>query len=239
MTSLTGMVAEQPRKYRLDPVRIINTAEKLAINVENALPNTTLAGLAKDLAQTARETDQLVKQAARPIYTIRLLSLLAVAIGIAAPLYLLGLLHVKWEFETVTDLFEAADAGFNLILLLAGALWFLFTLESRIKRNRVLESISELREFTHVIDITQLYYTPDIYVSDAEDSPSRFDHTYLFFCTQMLGVITNLAALYTRGASSDSIWRAASEVETLANSIATKLVSKTETVHLMSTANRR
>jgi hypothetical protein len=239
MTSLTGMVAEQPRKCRLDPERIILTADKLAINVEQALPQTTLAGLAKDLAQIARETDQRVKHAARPIYTIRLLSLLAVAGGIAAPLYLLGHLSAKWEFETVTDLFEAADAGFNLILLLAGALWFLFTLESRIKRNRVLEFIGELREFTHVIDVTQLYYTPDLYASDGQDSPSRFDYTYLFFCTQMLGVITNLAALYTRSAPSDSIWRAASEVETLANAIATKLVSKTETVHLISTANRR
>ena len=67
-------------------------------------------------------------------------------------------------------MFEATDAGFNLLVLLAGALWFFITLEARIKRKKALASIEELREFTHVIDSTQLYYTPELYEADAANS---------------------------------------------------------------------
>ena len=50
----------------------------------------------------------------------------------------------------------------------------------------------------------------------------------------MLAVISNLAPLYTRGAAGDSIWRAAADIELLANAIATKLTSKAETVRVVS-----
>jgi hypothetical protein len=80
--------------------------------------------------------------------------------------------------------------------------------------------------------VTQLYYTPDLYKADAASSHSslNLDYTYLLFCTQMLGVINNLAPLYTRGAAGDSIFRAVSEVEMLANAITAKLQSKVGTV---------
>ena len=57
----------------------------------------------------------------------------------------------------------------------------------------------ELRELIHVIDATQLYYTPDLYNHDAANprTPLDSDYTYLLFCTQMFAVISNLAALYT------------------------------------------
>ena len=146
---------------------------------------------------------------------------------------------ISWTIYThvgssarLPSLFEATDAGFNLLVILAGALWFLITLEARLKRKRALGSIEELREFIHVIDLTQLYYTPELYKPDAANSQNAwgFDYTYLLFCTQMIGVISNLAALYTRGAAGDSVLRAASDVEMLTNAVTTKLLSKVEIV---------
>ena len=63
-------------------------------------------------------------------------------------------------------------------------------------------------------------------------TPWIFDHTYLLFCTQMFGVISNLAALYTRDEAGDSIMRAASDLEMLANALSHKLYSKAEMVRL-------
>ncbi len=104
------------------------------------------------------------------------------------------------------------------------------TLEARIKRKEALGFIEELREFAHVIDVTQLYYTPQLYRphNDARPRNSAIDETYLLYCTQMLGVISNLAPLYTRGATGDSILRAASEVQMLAMAITTKHLAKAE-----------
>ena len=124
------------------------------------------------------------------------------------------------------------------MVALAGALWFLITLEARLKRKRALDSLQELREFIHVIDATQRYYTPDLYRQDGE-GPShsrRFDHTYLLFCSQMLGVISNLAALYTRGSAGDSIMRASADIEMFATALTSKLYAKAEFVRLSATS---
>ena len=227
-------VAVPQQRHRLDPARIIETAENLAREVGERLPGSSLAGLAVELAQIAHATNERARQARRPIYAIRVVSLVAVSASLLALWYLVGHIHTRWVFGTITEVFEAADAGFNLLILLAGALWFLITFENRIKRKKTLMFIEELREFLHVIDVTQLYYTPVLYNPDpgvARTSVS-LDYTYFLFCTQMLAVIGNLAPLYTRGAADDSIMRAASEVELLANAITDKLLSKAETVRL-------
>jgi hypothetical protein len=225
--------------HRLDPARIIETAEDLARRVGEKLPGSRLSAFAVALVQIARQTDGRAREARRPILAIRLASALATAASLLGLWYLASRIHTRWEFGTITEVFEAADAGFNLVVILAGALWFLITLEARIKRRKALESIEELREFIHVIDVTQLYYTPDLYAPHSADSlsPLDLDYTYLLFCTQMLGVIGNLAPLYTRGAAGDSIMRAAAEVEIFANATAAKLLSKAETARYAYTAS--
>ncbi len=137
------------------------------------------------------------------------MSTLAISVALVGLWYLGRHLHARWEFGTIGELFGTLTAGFNLLVLLAGALWFCVTLEARFKRKEALGYIQELLEFAHVIDVTQLYYTPDLYRSRHGASPGKtaIDETYLLYCTQMLGVISNLAPLYSRGATGDSILR--------------------------------
>jgi hypothetical protein len=188
------------------------------------------------LARIARATDERARQARRPIHAIRVASLLAIGASLLGLWYLVDHIHARWEFGTITELCEATDAGFNLLVLLAGALWFFITFEARIKRKKTLEFIEELREFIHVIDVTQLFYTPAFYKSSPKSSRTSLslDYTYLLFCTQMLADISNLVPLYTRGVAGGSILRADSEVEMLANAITAKLLSRAETVRLVS-----
>ncbi len=222
-------------RHRLDPAKIIETADHLALRVNEKLLESTLAGLAAELAQVARQTEERARQARRPILAIRIASILAVCGTLLGLWYLARHIHARWEFGTITEVFEATDAGFNLLVILAGALWSFLTLEARIKRRKALASIEELRDFIHVIDITQLYYTPDLYNPNPANSPTslNIDYTYLLFCTEMLTLISNLAPLYTRGAAGDSILRAVSDVELLANAISAKLLSKADTVRIV------
>jgi hypothetical protein len=228
--------ATPQERHRLDPARIIETAENLARVIGEKLPGSSLADLAVELSQIAHAIVERARRARRPIFVIRVVSVLAVSTSLLVLWYLLNHIHTRWEFGTITEVFEAADAGFNLLILLAGALWFLITFENRIKRKKALEFIEELREFVHVIDVTQLFYTPLVYNSEAAAgrTSATFDYTYFLFCTQMLAVISNLAPLYTRGAAGDSILRAASDVEQLANAITVKLLSKAESIRLAS-----
>ena len=222
-------------RHRLDPAKIIETADHLARRVSEKLPDSNLAGLAAELAQVARQTEERAREARQPILAIRIASILAVCGTLLGIWYLARHIHARWEFGTVTEVFEATDAGFNLLVILAGVLWSFLTLEARIKRRKALESIEELRDFIHVIDITQLYYTPDLYNPNPANSPAslNIDYTYLLFCTEMLTLISNLAPLYTRGAAGDSILRAVSDVEMLANAVSAKLLSKADTVRIV------
>jgi hypothetical protein len=227
-------VLQRGVRHRLDPARIIATAENLAHEIGGRLPGSNLAGLAAELVQVAHGAEERASRAHRPIYAVRAASVLAI-VACGGLLWAIGRhVHARWEFSTITEVFEAADAGFNLVAILAGALWFLASFEARIKRRLVLESLEELREFVHVIDVTQLYYTPDLNRAEGPAAPGhrRLDHTYLLDCTRMLAVIGNLAPIYARGATGDTVLRAASDVEMLANAISMKLQAKAEEVRL-------
>ena len=217
-------------RHRLDAGKIIETAKNLADDVHRRLPGTNLAVLADELAALAVETDKRGERARRPFLAIRALSGFAIGLLLVGLWYLGRHIHARWEFGTINSLFDALNTGFNLLVLLAGALWFCLTIEPRIKRQEALAFIEELREFAHIIDVTQLYYTADLYQSEHEaplGNPA-IDDTYFLYCTRMLGVISNLAPLYTRGTTGDSILRAASEVERLAIAITTKHLAKAE-----------
>ncbi len=219
-------------RHRIDTARIIETAENLAGQIGERLPGSSLAALAVELVRIAHATEERARQARKPILAIRAGSFLAIGACVVLLSFIMMHVHARWEFSTIGEFFGATDAGFNLVALLAGAIWFLATIEARIKRKRALGAIEELREFIHVIDVTQLYYTPDFFKTESQPAHSslKFDANYLMFCTQMLGLIGNLAPLYTRGAAGDSILRAVSDVELLAIAITTKLQSKAESV---------
>jgi hypothetical protein len=235
MPKVFEMFELQPRpgpdpKHRLDAGKIVETAKNLADDINTRLPGSSLAGLAEELTKVAVATRTRGRHARRPILAIRVVSALAIGLAVVGLWYLARHIHARWEFGTIGDLFGALTAGFNLLVLLAGALWFCVTLEARFKRKEALGFIQELREFAHVIDVNQLYYTPGLYRTRHGAPPGKnaIDETYLLYCTQMLGVISNLAPLYTRGATADSILRSASEVQMLAMAITTKHLAKAE-----------
>jgi hypothetical protein len=232
---IIGTAENLDPRHRLDAGKIIETAKNLADEINARLSGTNLAALAEELAGLAVATEERARRARRPFFAIRALSALAISLVLLGLWYLARHIHTRWEFGTINNVFDGLNTGFNLLVLLAGALWFCVTLEARIKRKEALKFIEELREFAHAIDVTQLYYTPNLYRSrhGAPSGNPAIDETYLLHCTQMLGVISNVAPLYTRGATGDSILRAASEVQMLAMAISTKHLAKAEAVRGM------
>jgi len=113
------------RKHRLDPSRIVETAENLARRVSERFPKSNLAERAGELAGIARLTVERIGQARRPIYIIRVVSVLAI-VGLLSLLFLVRLIRTRWEFSTITEIVELADAGVNVLIVLAGGFfWFL------------------------------------------------------------------------------------------------------------------
>ena len=122
-----------------------------------------------------------------------------------------------------------------MVILLVGTLWFLFNIEARQWRKKALSALTEIREFIHVIDVMQLYFSPSL--KEEETSLTRggqaVDLRYLFLCSRMVGVLSNVAVLFTQGESDEAVWRAVSEIESLANAVALKLTNKIEVLPLV------
>lgn len=234
--ALLGSKSGARPRHRLDAEKLIETAKHLSNDIGDRMPSSSLSELARELVTLAVASVERGRAARRPILAVRAFSALVVVTGVA----LLGLLashvQVRRSIQNIGDLLVAFNAGTNLVILSAGALWSCVTLEVRLKRRQALGFIEELREFIHVIDVTQLYYTPDLYRSRLGSGRAKLviDETYLLYCTQMLAVIGNLVPLYTRGATGDSILRSASEVEMLAIAVSTKHMTKAEAVTLLS-----
>ncbi len=123
-------------KHRLDVSKIVETAKNLAGDINARLPGSTLAGLAEELTKVAVATRTRGRRAHRPILAIRAVSALAIGLAVVGLWYLARHMHARWEFGTIGDLFGALTAGFNLVVLLAGALWFCVTLEARFSARR-------------------------------------------------------------------------------------------------------
>ena len=227
-------------RHRLDSEKIVQTSANLAVDIAARLPGSALEILANELKETVKTADDRVRRAQEPILSVRIVSAVAIAAVLLALWYLVRHIHARWEFTTINDVFDGIHTGFELLVMLAGVIWFCATLEARMKRKAALSFIEELREFVHVIDVTQLYYTPEIYGSRAGEARTTLvlDETYLLFCTQMLGVISNLAPLCARGAPVDSVLRAASDVEMLAIAVTTKHLSKADFVRATQAISR-
>ena len=116
--------------HRLDPARIIETAENLATRRETC--RGAVCQPCRELRRAPRR--QRSRPASKQTNSCHPACLRdGNRIGFLGVRYLVDHIHARCKFGTITELFEATDAGFNLVVILAGALWFLITLEARLK----------------------------------------------------------------------------------------------------------
>ena len=122
----------------------------------------------------------------------------------------------------------------NEIVLIGLAILFLVTWERRIKRQRVLKALGELRSIAHVVDMHQLAKDPKLLLEkggaryDAEldaMSPRDLIH-YLDYCSEVLSLTSKLAALYLEAFENSVVIGAVNEVENLVSGLSRKIWQK-------------
>jgi hypothetical protein len=114
------------------------------------------------------------------------------------------------------------------------AIWFLATLETRLKRRRALAALHELRSLAHVVDMHQLTKDPEQAGHQLVDTPSSPKRPlsrpelarYLDYCTEILALTGKVAALYAQHLQDGVVLAAVNEVEGLTTGIARKIWQK-------------
>ena len=148
--------------YRaLDPAAIIATCETLRNRVTERFPESGLSRVSLELLTVARESAARVGQLRRPSWPIRVAVILSLLTILAATAGLELSIPALDARPGVVDFLQGLESGVNDVVFLGLGVFFLLTLEGRIKRRTALRALHELRSIAHVIDMHQLTKDPD------------------------------------------------------------------------------
>lgn len=215
---------------------IYETVARLHDRIKDRFPDSGLATLCGQLVDASENAANRSLQIAEPIAWVRRASY-----GVSITLILLLLASIAYAIEKLEtkdpgllDVVSAVEAGVNELIFLALAIFFFVNLEKRIKRNRCLAAIHELRSMAHIIDMHQLTKDPERLTRRwiaAEHSPrdtlsAAQLSRYLEYCGEMLSLTGKIAALYVGTFSDDKSVAAVGEVEALTTGLSRKIWQK-------------
>jgi hypothetical protein len=219
---------------RLDHARITQTLEALRDRIAERFPDANLRRLSEQLLQVSRESADCVSYLERPTWPLRI-GATAVALGlIAVFVAVAGLTLTAPAQMGISDLVQTIEAGVNDIVFLGIAVFFVMSIESRLKRRRALRMLHELRSLAHIVDMHQLTKDPERLASKrASPLPDQPQPTlgidlgkYLDFCSELLSVISKIAALFAQHFNDSVVLTAVNEIETLTTGLSGKIWQK-------------
>jgi len=218
----------------LDADEIVRTIDTLSRRIEERFPGAGLGRVCGELLAIARHARERAQWIARPILALRIATVsLAILIVAGLGLTVARLRPPMGGFE-VGQFIQVLEAGINDLVLIGAAIFFLGTLEGRIKRRRALGALHELRSIAHIIDMHQLTKDPERTVGDApatESSPPRRMTSlelgrYLDYCSEMLSLTGKVAALYVQHFDDSVALQAVNEIEDLTTGLSSKIWQK-------------
>jgi len=221
--------------YRaLDAAQIERTIELLARRVEQRFPGSGLGAVVRELEQVAERAAATATWISRPLVWLRVATGLLVALVVAGLAVSLASLQVQFGAPTLPELVQGIEAAINDVVYVAVAVFFLITIETRVKRRRALVALHELRAIAHVIDMHQLTKDPEIALARAPATGlvaarpmSLFELSrYLDYCSEALSLTGKVGALYVQRFDDAVALQAVNEIEELTTGLSRKIWQK-------------
>ena len=222
----------------LQPAQIIDTARRLEQRIRERFPDSGLSRVAAELTRVGGETERVTARLRRPIWPLRI----AIVAGVAAlVLFALSLASLIVSVGTgssdpgnLSELLQGVEAGINEVVFLSLAVFFLVSIEQRVKRRKVLRALHRLRSIVHIVDMHQLTKDPQHVMGGGESTASspkrtltRFELArYLDYCSELLSISSKLAALHVQYVNDHVVLDAVNDIETLAASLSNKIWQK-------------
>ena len=221
--------------YRtLDVEAILETLRRLERRISERFPTSGLLSICHELVTVAQDVQQRAKAIAAPNVALRASVYILISAGVVG--LLIVAFSVKFQIGSaeLLSVLQAVEAAANIVVLLGAALFFLISLETRLKRNRSLRDLNVFRSIAHVIDMHQLTKDPSsVLASDhaTASSPERtmtpFELTrYLDYCTEMLSLTSKLAAVYAQNLPDPVVIDAVYDIESLTTNLSQKIWQK-------------
>jgi len=222
--------------YRtLSPEKIVATIEQLERRIGERFPGRGLNKVCDELLQVARASAGRVKKLSAPAYLLRALTGLVLIAGLGVIVYAFYRYVSTPPVEAEAfEFFQGIEAILNIVILMGAGSWFLLTLETRTKQERILADLHELRALAHVVDMHQLTKDPMVVTgrgpstaSSPERNMSAFElGRYLDYCSEMLSLTAKIAALYMATTRDHVVIQAVNEIQDLTTSLSAKIFHK-------------
>jgi hypothetical protein len=221
--------------YRqLDESNIVRTLERLRDRIGERFPEAGLRNVSGELLALAHETSRCVEYLRRPNWTLRLVAGATIA-GMIALLTMLALsVRLPAGVTGLTDIVQGIEAAVNDVIFFGVAVFFLLTIETRLKRRRALKTIHQLRSLAHIVDMHQLTKDPERAVltrADAGAAPARVMTLtelgrYLDYCSELLSMTSKVAALLVQYFDDAVVLAGVNEIEGLTSGLSSKIWQK-------------
>lgn len=218
----------------LDIDKTIDTIDLLAKRINERFPMSGLSGVCDELLGITRNSKQRTDWISRPNYYLRISIILIVAIGLFTMFYSINYMDISIRTIDIAEFVQVSEAAINDLVLIGAAIFFLTTIETRIKRARALDALHELRTIAHVIDMHQLTKDPSRLMRTVILTPSSPKEEmdayqlmrYLDYCSEMLSLTGKVAAIYAQNFRDAVVLSAVNELENLTTGLSRKIWQK-------------
>jgi len=222
----------------LDATHIIATIERLGQRIEERFPGAGLSGVGRDLLGLARDCAREAESLGRPHWPIRagvgLAIVLMVVAVIAAVVGVVQRLSSPKQVSGLAEFVQGVESGVNDLVFLGIAVYFLISIETRLKRRVALRRIHQLRSIAHIVDMHQLTKDPERLLATHQDTASSPQRTmtraelwrYLDYCSELLSLTGKIGALFVQRMDDAVVLQAVNEIEDLTNGLSRKIWQK-------------
>jgi hypothetical protein len=219
----------------LDPAKVIDTIAALQRRIVERFPGAGLGNVCGELLVIAQDNSTRVARIARRNVSLRAAIFLLLAGALSLFVWVLTLIDFsRTSADSVYSLLQGIEAALNIAVLTGAGLFFLVSIEVRLKRRHALDALNELRSIIHVIDMHQLTKDPSTGRSvggETASSPkrtlSRFELSrYLDYCSEMLSLTSKVAVLFGQGFPDPEVTDVVSDIERVATGLSQKIWQK-------------
>jgi hypothetical protein len=230
-----------PNYSQLNPELLVATVEQLSKRVGERFPQAGLFKVSRHLCDIATESRNRVSETGRRSIWIRCLIGLMLVLLLAGIVMSVFTFKIQPKLDSVTwlEFVQVMESGINDVIFVGAGIFFLASLETRMRRRRILKALHELRSLAHVIDMHQLTKDPQraagVLIATpssprSELSPDQLIR-YLDYCSEMLSLVGKLAALYLQRSDDAVVLSTVDEIEGLTTGLSRKIWQKLMIIH--------
>ncbi len=221
---------------KLKAEEVVRTASLLQRRIQERFPDSSLAKIAVEVVSVSGAAVDTVHRLGRPMWLLRLINLAFLLLTSGSLVYVLVALEFKpaGNIKSLVDFIQILEPALGAIVFVSAFVLLVWGAEIRVKRGRAFEALHELRSLAHTIDMHQLTKDPGRYLFSGEDtlsSPKRVMtpfqlNRYFDYCSEMLSLISKIAALYAQGFSDPEALEGVDQVEMLTTGLSRKIWQK-------------